>query len=113
MRDAPSIDEILQSTFTRLENDDVQLFYEYFDELKQHVRRHLSGKARMHPGETNIAQSALFSLFSDLSAQQIPLSDVDEDGYPMLWPLLLKYLERHCEKWKKYYRARKRSGTEV
>ncbi len=31
----------------------------------------------------------------------------------MLWPLLLKYIERHCEKWKKYYRAKKRRGPEV
>jgi DNA-binding CsgD family transcriptional regulator len=45
--------------------------------------------------------------------QDIPLHDVDESGYPMVWPLLLKYLERHCEKWKKYYRAAKRSGAEV
>jgi RNA polymerase sigma factor (sigma-70 family) len=38
---------------------------------------------------------------------------VDEYGYPMLWPLLLKYVERHCNKWKAYYRAEKRRGTQI
>src|SRR5262249_23517887 len=83
------------------------------DELKQHVRKYLSRKARLFPGESHVAQSALFSMFCDLAVQQIPLADVDEHGYPMVWPLLLKYIERHCEKWKKYYRAKKRQGTEV
>jgi transcriptional regulator len=113
MADAPSVDGMLQDVFRHVENEDVRLFYAYFDELKEHVRKHLSGKARQFPGESQVAQSALFSLFCDLALQQIPLSDVDEYGYPMLWPLLLKYIERHCEKWKKYYRAKKRQGTEV
>ena len=113
MPDEPSIDDMLKGAFARLDNEDMHLFYQYFDELKRHVRRYLSGKARMYPGESHIAQSALFSMFCDLAVQQIPLEDVDESGYPMVWPLLLKYLERHCDKWKKYYRASKRSGTEV
>jgi len=104
---------MLQGVFQRLDNEDVRLFYDYFDELKGHVRKHLSGKARLFPGESQVAQSALFSLFCDLALQQIPLSDVDEYGYPMLWPLLLKYIERHCAKWKKYYRAKKRKSAEV
>jgi hypothetical protein len=113
MADAPPLDDMLKGAFARLDGEDVRLFYQYFDELKRHVRKYLSGKARLVPGETHIAQSALFSMFCDLAVQQIPLEDVDEDGYPMVWPLLLKYLERHCEKWKKYYRSRKRSGAEV
>jgi hypothetical protein len=113
MAEAPPIEDMLRSAFADVESDDVHLFYEYFDELKRHVRKYLSGKARLVPGESHIAQSALFSLFCDLALTQVPLRDVDEDGYPMLWPLLLKYLERHCEKWKKYYRAKKRRGPEV
>jgi hypothetical protein len=113
MVDPPPLDAMLQDVFRHVENEDVRLFYDYFDELKGHVRKHLSGKARMFPGESHVAQSALFSLFCDLALQQVPLCDVDEHGYPMLWPLLLKYIERHCAKWKKYYRAKKRRGTEV
>jgi hypothetical protein len=60
-----------------------------------------------------VAHSALFSLFCDLALQDVPLADVDEYGCPMLWPLLLKYAERHCDKWNKYYQAKKRKGTAV
>jgi len=94
-------------------NDDIRLFYAYFDDLKRHVRQYLGRKARAMPGETAVAQSALVSLFWDMAMQQIPLSDVDEHGYPMLWPLLLIYVERHCDKWKKYYQAGKRNRTVV
>src|SRR5438067_231290 len=113
MTDAPPLDHMLQDVFAHVEGDDVKLFYAYFEELKGHVRKYLSAKARLFPGESHVAQSALFSLFCDLAVQQIPLEDVDEHGYPMLWPLLLKYIERHCEKWKKYYRAKKRKAAEV
>jgi DNA-directed RNA polymerase specialized sigma24 family protein len=113
MAEAPTIDAMLRQAFAQVSGEDVRLFYAYFDELKRHVRRYLTGKARFFPGESHVAQSALFSLFCDLSVQQVPLQDVDEHGYPMLWPLLLKYIERHCEKWKKYYRAQKRRGVEV
>jgi DNA-binding CsgD family transcriptional regulator len=113
MSDAPSLDHMLHDVFAHVEGDDVHLFYAYFEELKGHVRKYLSAKARLFPGESHVAQSALFSLFCDLAVQQIPLEDVDEHGYPMLWPLLLKYIERHCEKWKKYYRAKKRNAAEV
>ena len=109
MTDPPSLDEMLRGAFARANDDNIQIFYAYFEELKQHVRRYLSRKSRLFPGESHVAQSAMFSLFCDLAVQDIPLQDVDEHGYPMLWPLLLKYVERHCEKWKKYYRAKKRS----
>lgn len=113
MADAPALDDMLRNAFSRVEDEDVQLFYDYFEELKRHVRRYLSGKAKLCPGESHVAQSALFSMFCDVSVQRVPLQDVDEHGYPMLWPLLLKYVERHCDKWKKYYRAKKRQGGEV
>lgn len=113
MADDPSIDEILSRVFQQVDNEDVQLFYNYFEELKGHVRKYLSGKARYFPGESHVAQSALVSMFCDVAIQQVPIADVDEHGYPMLWPMLLKYIERHCEKWKKYYRAKKRRGTEI
>ncbi len=113
MSTEPSIDDMLRRAFDRVDDDDVALFYAYLSELKQHVRRHLNRNVRSFPGESGIAQSALFSFFRDAAEQNVPLQDVDEDGYPMLWPLLLKYLERHCEKWKKYFRAKKRSGIVV
>jgi len=113
METIPSIDDVLRQAFDRVESDDVQLFYAYFDDLKTHVRRYLTGKARHFPGESHVAQSAMFSMFCDAAVRDIPLQDVDEHGYPMLWPLLLKYVERHCEKWKKYFRAKKRSGREL
>jgi hypothetical protein len=111
--DAPALDDVLRRAFHRVDDEDVQLFYRYFDELKRHVRTYLRGKARLFPGESHVAQSALFSLFCDVAVHQVPLQDVDEHGYPMLWPLLLKYVERHCEKWRKYYRAKKRRGPEA
>jgi hypothetical protein len=113
MGDVPTIDAVLQQALRRVDDEDVRLFYAYFDELKGHVRRYLTGKARAFPGASHVAESAMFSLFCDLAVQDVPLQDVDEHGYPMLWPLLLKYVERHCEKWKKYYRAKKRAGVEV
>src|SRR5262249_23149231 len=92
-------------------------FYDYFDELRAQVRRclggHLGRKAGVFPGETAIGVSALLSLFCDVAAQNVPLSDVDEYGYPMLWPLLLKYVERHCNKWNAYYRTAKRGAAET
>jgi ECF sigma factor len=113
MADAPPFDATLEQALAGLDNEGVRIFYAYFEDLKQQARRHLSRKARALPGDSAVAQSALVSLFCDLALTQVPLTDVDEHGYPMLWPLLLKYLERHCDKWNKYYRAKKRKGIEV
>jgi DNA-binding CsgD family transcriptional regulator len=113
MTDPPPLDTILQRAFARVDDDDVRLFYAYFEELKKHARSALGHRARVFPGESHVAQSALFSMFADAASVGVPFGDVDEHGYPMLWPLLLRYIERHCEKWKKYYRAKKRSGTAV
>jgi DNA-binding CsgD family transcriptional regulator len=104
---------MLRRAFARVDDDDVRLFYCYFDELKDSVRGHLRRKARSVPGESAVAQSALFSMLCDVTLARIPLSDVDADGHPALWQLLLKYIERHCEKWNKYYRAKRFKGTEV
>ncbi len=111
--DAPPLDETLRQAFAGIDNDDVRLFYEYLDELKQEVRRRLPREAQAFPGSSAIAQSALGSMLADLAWHRIPLSDTDEFGYPMLWPLLLKYVERHCNKWRAYYRTKKRSGQAV
>jgi RNA polymerase sigma factor (sigma-70 family) len=113
MSDTPPFDDALRNALAGVDDDDVRIFYAYFEELKAEVRRHLSGKARTMPGTSAVAHSALLSMFADLAVHQIPLSDVDEYGYPMLWPLLLKYIERHCNKWMAYYRAKKRQGTET
>jgi hypothetical protein len=113
MSDTPPFDDTLRDALAGLDHDDVRLFYDYFEELKSQVRRYLSGKARTLPGTSAVAQSALLSLFCDLAIQKVPLADVDEHGYPMVWPLLLKYVERHCNKWNAYYRARKRQGAQT
>ncbi len=113
MTDPPPLDDVLRRAFARVDDDDVRLFYAYFDELKRHARAALGRRARTFPGDSHVAQSALFSLFADAAAGGLPLGDVDADGYPMLWPLLLRYIERHGEKWKKYYRAKKRKADEV
>jgi REP element-mobilizing transposase RayT len=91
----------------------VRIFYEYLDDLKKCARRHLGGKARVMPGATAAAQSALLSMLCDLAVQNIPLGDVDAEGRPALWPLLLKYVERHCDKWNNWHQAKKRKGAEV
>jgi len=113
MPDTPPFDATLEQALAGLDNEGVRIFYAYFDDLKQQARRHLGRKARALPGESAVAQSALVSLFCDLALTQVPLTEVDEHGYPMLWPLLLKYLERHCDKWNKYYLAKKRKGIAV
>jgi hypothetical protein len=113
MADAPPFDDTLRQALAGLNSDAVRIFYAYFDDLKRRARTHLSRKARTMPGATAVAQSALLSMFCDVALHQVPLSDVDEHGCPMLWPLLLKYVERHCNKWNKYYQARKRKAPEV
>jgi hypothetical protein len=113
MADPPTFDESLRQALARQDNEDVRIFYDYFEDLKWQARRHLNRKAAAMPGASAVAQSALLSLFCDLALQQVLLSDVDEYGYPMLWPLMLKYLERHCDKWNKYYLAKKRKGAKV
>src|SRR5437660_9055534 len=88
MNDAPSFDDTLRGALAGLDHDDVRIFYDYFEELKVQVRRHLGrSKAAAMPGTSAIAHSALLSMFCDLAIQQVPLSDVDEYGCPMLWPL--------------------------
>jgi DNA-directed RNA polymerase specialized sigma24 family protein len=111
MADPPTFDDVLRQALAGLNNEDVRIFYDYFEDLKRRVRSHLGRKAAAVPGESAVAQSALLSMFCDLAIQQIPLDDVDEYGCPMLWPLLLKYLDRHCDKWNKYYLAVKRNAT--
>lgn len=113
MSDEPAFEATLRSVLAGVNDDDVRIFYAYVEELKREVRKLLRHKPAVAPGESAVAHSALLSLVCDLAVQQIPLSDVDEYGYPMLWPLLLSYVERHCNKWNAYYRAKKRQGTEI
>jgi hypothetical protein len=113
MPDAASFDCVLKQALQGLDNEDVSISYDYFEDLKHQVRKRLDTKAGTVPGDSAIAQSALFSLFCDLALRDVPLSDVDDYGVPMLWPLLVKYAERHCNKWNKYYRAHKRTAAVV
>jgi hypothetical protein len=101
--DDPALEEMLRRVFHGIKDDkdaDLAVFHEYFDYLRGQVRKYLSCQARVMPGESAVVQSALFSMFCDLAFEQI--TEEDEHGYPMLWPLLLKYFERHGDKWKKY-----------
>jgi DNA-directed RNA polymerase specialized sigma24 family protein len=109
----PSFEDVLRQALAGLHNDEVAIFYEYFDDLKSQARRSLGRKAKIMPGDSAIVQSALLSMLADLALQQVPLSDVDDEGQPALWPLLLRYIERHCDRWNKYYLAMKRRAGEV
>jgi hypothetical protein len=113
MSDTPSRTETSPRSFAGLDNEDAGVYLARFEELKRQARKHLGRKAQVSPGATGVAASALGSLIRDLEFNQIPLSDVDKYGYPMLWPLLLKYVERHCDNANKLYRAKKRNAAEV
>jgi DNA-binding CsgD family transcriptional regulator len=113
MSDAPPFDHVLQQALRGLDNEDVRLFYEYFDDLKRRAARALAGKARLMPGASAVAASALLSFLCDLAVLDIPISDVDDQGRPALWPLLLQYVERHSDKWNKWHQAKMRKGAEV
>jgi DNA-binding CsgD family transcriptional regulator len=111
--EALPLHEMLRRDLSRVKDDDVRLFFDYFEELKLQVGKYLRGKARIFPGDSAVAESALFSLFCNATLAGLSLAEVDEEGYPALWPLLLLYIERHCNKWNKYYRAKKRQAIEV
>jgi hypothetical protein len=113
MANTPPFDEVLQQALHDLDNEDVRLFYDYFEDLKGRAGRALSGKARLMPGASAVAASALLSLLCDLAVLKIPLSDVDDQGRPALWPLLLRYVDRHCDKWNKWHQAKMREGAKV
>src|SRR5262245_18232074 len=67
----------------------------------------------MMPGASAMAASALLSLLCAVAVLDIPHNDVDNQSRPALWPLLLKYVERHCDKWNKWHQAKMRKGIEV
>jgi DNA-directed RNA polymerase specialized sigma24 family protein len=113
MADTPPFEDVLQQALQGLNSEDVRLFYEYFEDLKTRAARALTGKARVMPGASAVAASALLSLLCDLAVLDIPLNDVDDQGRPALWPLLLKYVERHCDKWNKWHQTKMRKGVEV
>jgi hypothetical protein len=92
MADTPALEDMLRSALSGIDDEDVRRFYSYFDELKNLARSLLRRKARAFPGESAVAQSALLSMLAEVPVHQIPLTDVDEEGYPALWPLLLKYI---------------------
>src|SRR5262245_10729699 len=113
MADTPPFDEVLQQALQGLDKEDVRLSYESCVALKRWAAQALSGKARRFPGASGVAASALLSLLCDLAVLKVPLSDVDDQGRPAVWPLLLQYVERHCDKWNKWHQAKMRRGAEV
>lgn len=94
-------------------NQDVAHYYQHFERLKGFARRQLQGKARDKVGASDIVQSALFSMVRDIEAANVPLLDLDQEGQPLLMPLLFRYLDRHCDKWNKHFQTLKRGGAEV
>jgi DNA-directed RNA polymerase specialized sigma24 family protein len=110
MISVPPFDTVLDQALAGQQNDDVRIFYEYFDALKGKVRAKATKKVKAAVGESAVVQSAIFSLFEDIRIAGIPMNERDDAGRPMLWPLLLRYLERHCDKWNKYYKIRAEQG---
>jgi RNA polymerase sigma factor (sigma-70 family) len=113
MAETPRFDDVLQQAQQGFNNEDVRFFLDYTEDLKRLASRWLTGRARVMPGVSAVAASALASMLRDLAGGPIPLNDVDNQGRPALWPLLLKYVERHCKKWNAWYQAKKRKGVEV
>lgn len=109
----PPFDAVLNQALEGLDNDDVRLFYDYFEVLKAKVGSQLANKVKVGVGESAVLQSALLSMFEDIGNLNIPLGECDDTGRPMHWPLLLSYIERHCDKWNKYYQTKKRGGKVV
>jgi hypothetical protein len=62
MSDTPPFDETLRTALAGLDDDDVRIFDDDFEELKSQVRRHQSGKARVVPGTSAVGHSAVVSL---------------------------------------------------
>lgn len=111
--ESPPLDSVIDLALHRVDNEDVRIFYDYFETLKAKVRPRLIQKVKVGVGESAVLQSALVSMFQDVGHARLPLGDRDADGQPMFWPLLLGYLERHCDKWNKYYQTKKRGGVEL
>jgi hypothetical protein len=61
MSDTPPFHESLRNALAGLDDDDVRIFYDYFEELKSQIRRHLTGKARYVPGTSPVSHSAVVS----------------------------------------------------
>ena len=111
--DTPPLDSVIEQVLHRVDNDDVRIFYEYFETLKARRWPRLIQKVKVGVGEWAVLQSALVSMFQDVGHARLPLGDCDADLQPMFWPLLLGYLEGHCDKWNKYYQTKKRGGMEL
>jgi RNA polymerase sigma factor (sigma-70 family) len=84
------------------------------EDLKQIARAVLRREARALAAPSDVIQSALLSVLDHAALQQIALAEVDEEGHPALWPLLVSYVERHCRKWnKRWQRQVQRMGRKV
>jgi DNA-binding CsgD family transcriptional regulator len=135
MKDTPEFQEVLKQAMQGVDSEDVRLFYDYFEELKRHACRFLCSKARVMPGASAVVASALSSLICDVALREVLDAVKDpalrsyvegrverlegagvaegDDGRPALWARLLVYVERHCDKWKKWHKTKGRDGTEV
>ena len=45
MADPPTFDDVLRQALAGLDNEDVCIFYDYFEDLKRAARRHLGAQA--------------------------------------------------------------------
>jgi RNA polymerase sigma factor (sigma-70 family) len=84
-----------------------QVFHGYVGRLIGLARRRLSERARQKAGEEDVVQSALQSFFVH------HVEDLDLRDEQDLWAILLEITLRHCGKWNKRFRAKKRVAREV
>jgi RNA polymerase sigma factor (sigma-70 family) len=84
-----------------------RVFKEYADRLIGLARGRLSERARRKVGDEAVVQSALLSFFTHHTGE------IDLQSEDSLWTNLLAITLRHCGKWNKRFRAKKRAGPEA
>src|SRR4051812_20256476 len=83
-------------------------FAGYVGRLVALARSRLREKVRHQVGEDAVVQSAVASLVEKHGGDTVDLARPDG-----LWDLLAESTLRHCDRWNKRYRARKRAAPEV
>lgn len=102
-----SYGELLQGIRDGQPDAQSQLFHQYVHRLIGLARHRLSERAQRKTGAEDVVQSALHSFFLH-HTQELNLQ-----GETGLWDKLLEVTLRHCGKWNKRFRARKRQAVEM
>jgi DNA-directed RNA polymerase specialized sigma24 family protein len=108
MSDEYSCAELMQSLRAGNQDAQVQVFRAYLHRVIALARVRLKSRVKQAVGEDAVALSAMASFFLNHTEKMIDLQDENS-----LWGLLSEITLRHCEKWNKRFRAKKRAGTEV